>query len=222
MHFAGGMSKHFKFLRGLGDVNANAPFAFLRGASGEAQQFGQSRVGRVWRKRGAMTRMLKQIHCFHGFAQNIFGSAFRFDAGHFEKGKNAQRRGIPNFGQQIGHALDIGDGGRAGFQKLMCAAQPRARVVGITPTAFCSSDGANPIDKSFWRRQFASHVGIIKMAMGVDEARQEDNFAKIKNFFAEVRAQILPRCDGADFIAVNENRAVLNGRRGDGKNYFRP
>ena len=39
------------------------------------------------------------------------------------------------------------------------------------------------------------------MAMGVDEAGQQNNFAEVADFFALVRAQIFPRRDGLDFIA---------------------
>ena len=66
------------------------------------------------------------------------------------------------------------------------------------------------------------HVGVVEMAMGVDEAGQQDDFAEVEDFFAQVRAQIFPRRDGPDFIPDNKNRAVLDGRRGDGEERFWP
>ena len=51
VHLAARVLEHFKFLRGFGDVGADAPFPFSRGAGGELQQFRQGGVGRVRRKR---------------------------------------------------------------------------------------------------------------------------------------------------------------------------
>jgi hypothetical protein len=147
--------------------------------------------------------------------------AARFDAGHFEEGKNRSGVASQTSGSKSGMASNVADGGGAGFQQLMRAAQPGAGVIGIAPAGLGGGDGGDPVGEGFRRRQFAGHVGVIEMAVGVDEAGQQDDFAEIEVFRGGA-AEFFPRCDGADFISVNENRAVLDGRRGDGENDFRP
>src|ERR1019366_354853 len=94
------------------------------------------------------------------------------------------------------------------------------RIFGVAPAGFGGGNGTDPVGESFGRRQLSGHVGIIKMAVGVDEAWQEHHVAEVKKFFLREPAQFAPRRQGIIFVSVNKTRALLRGRRGEGKNDF--
>ena len=126
--------------------------------------------------------MGERINLLHRFPQNFLRFPPGADAGHFEKGKNPQGRGVPDFRQQVGHGFDVGDGRGSVAQQHVRAAQPGARVVGITPRGLGGGDEGNPVGEGFGRRQFAGHVGVVEMAMGVDQAGKQNDFAQVENF----------------------------------------
>ena len=101
------------------------------------------------------------------------------------------------------------------FEQHVRAAQPGAGVIGITPGGFGGGDGGNPIGEVSWRRQLPGHVGVIQMAMGVDQAGQQDDLAEVEDLLSRVRLKIRPGTDGADSVFGNEDRAVFDGRPGN-------
>jgi hypothetical protein len=140
------------------------------------------------------------------------------DAGHFEERKDPQRRGIPNFRQKVGHGFNVGDRGRAGAHKHSRAVQPGALVVGIAPAGFGGKDERNPVGEGFWRRQHSGHVGVVEVAVGVDEAGEQDDFAEVEKYFHCARPQVRPGTNRANAISGNDHRAVFNGRLRDRQN----
>ena len=56
------------------------------------------------------------------------------------------------------------------------------------------------------------------MAMGIDEAGQQDDFAKVEDFFSDVWLQIRPRADGADPVFRNNDGTIFDGWPGNRQN----
>ena len=217
-HFAARAHEHFKFLRGFRDMNAKLPAAFTGGTHAEAEQLRHGGVGGVRRKRGGTTRVRKRINFFDGFAKDCHRVAPGADAGHFEKRKDAQRRGVPNFRQKVGHGFDIRDGRRAGAREHPRAVQPGTHVIGIAPSGLGGKDEWNPVGEGFRRRQHPGHVGVVEVAMGVDKAGKQNDFAEIGNFPIRMRPQVRPGTNRANAISRNDHRAVFNGRLRDRQN----
>ena len=76
----------------------------------------------------------------------------------------------PNLRQQFRHGFDVGHAGRAGADEHPGAVQPGLGIVGIAPPGFGLGDQLEPIREHFRRRELARHVGVIQMAVGIDQA----------------------------------------------------
>ncbi len=135
------------------------------------------------RKRGGTARVRKGINLFDGFVEGCHRVAAGADAGHFEKRKDAQRRGVPNFRQKVRHGFNVRDGGRAGAREHPRAIQPGTLVVGTVPAGFGGKDERNPVGEGFRRRQHSGHAGVVEMAVGVDEAGKQNDFAEVEKYF---------------------------------------
>jgi len=77
------------------------------------------------------------------------------------------------------------------------AAQPRLREIGVNFSGLRGRDGFDPVGEEPGRRDLAGHVRVIEVAVGVDQARQQDRFAKIHNRFADGNGLVAPAGDGS-------------------------
>src|SRR5688572_19807715 len=82
---------------------------------------------------------------------------------------DAQWRTGCDIRQELGHRLDVYNGGRAGTQQHLGALQPRISELGVTPFRLQRDDGLDPIGEISRGKKFARHVRVIEMAMGIDE-----------------------------------------------------
>src|SRR5439155_26691499 len=70
---------------------------------------------------------------------------------------------------------------------------------------------ADPIRKRFRRRDFATQTGVIKMAMRVDQSRQQRLLAKIDNFTGVALFDLIKLPNIDNLISGNGDCAVLDG-----------
>ena len=77
-------------------------------------------------------------------------------------------------GQQLRHRLDVGHGRGAGAQQHLGALGPGGGVIGAIPTGLGLGDELEPVGEHLGRRELPGHVGVVQMAVGIDEAGQED------------------------------------------------
>ena len=73
VHGTAGVLKHFKFLHGLGHVDADGEFAQPGDARGELQEFGPGGVGGVRRKGGPLVRMAEGLDGLEASARISLG-----------------------------------------------------------------------------------------------------------------------------------------------------
>ena len=76
---------------------------------------------------------------------------------------------------------------------------------------FDGNDRFNPIEKIRGRSDHSRHPGVVEVAMGVDEAGQQDDFAKI-GLIAVGRRQIPEASDFQNLVVLNYDRPVFDGR----------
>ena len=121
----------------------------------------------------------------------------------------------PRFPAKVRNGLDVGDGRRAGFQKhVRAVAATIARIRNSSTRIWRRVMSGIQSVKVFGGGNCAGHVGVIQMAVRVDEAGKQNDFAEIKNFFVCGRSQfqVRPRTDGADAVSRDDDRAVFNRR----------
>ena len=133
---------------------------------------------------------------------------------HFEEREHAQRRRAPNLGQQLGDGFDVGHRRGAGADQHVRPAQPRPGEIRIAPTGFGEGDELEPIGEDPGREELARHVGVIQVAVGVDQARQEEDVAQIQRRRAAMPGQVRPAANGAEAMAGNQDGAVRDGGPG--------
>jgi len=99
---------------------------------------------------------------------------------------------------------------------LICSFQPRRPEVFRRPGTFRRKNGLDPVGKGFRWSELSGQLGVIKVAMGIHQTREQNNFAEVGKGTRVGRANIFPAADCGDAVSGNGNRAVLNGRRGYG------
>lgn len=133
------------------------------------------------RKPDAISRLRQRGQPGHGGLDQFPADGAAFDVEQFEKRNDAQGRGRPDFGQQLRHGLDVGDGGGAGAEEHLRAAQPGECEIRVAPAGFERDDGLDPVGETFGGRELPGHVGVVEMAMGVDQAGEDDHVTEIGN-----------------------------------------
>jgi len=92
---------------------------------------------------------------------------------------------------QIWKGSQIGDRRRAeslGFRETFV---DRREIIFWRKPCFLGVNRANPISKSFLRRNFATQAGVIEVAMSVDQPGQERLLAKIDNLPGVARLELI-------------------------------
>jgi hypothetical protein len=112
-------------------------------------------------------------------------------------------RGIARVGN------DVADGGDAAVLELAESVTSCAGEIGRCSGAFENDHLAQPFGERAGWGNFASEMGVIEMAMGVDESWQQNDFAEVANFSS---GQGMKFSDGGDASSANFDDGVFDGR----------
>ena len=100
----------------------------------------------------------------------------------------------------------------------MRAAEPRLGEIGVNLSGLRGRDGFDPIGEEFGCWDLTHQVGVIEMAVRVNETGEENRVTQFDNLFVGANSQVAPAADGPDAVSRNQNRAVVDGRPGDRQN----
>ena len=87
----------------------------------------------------------------------------------------------------------------------------RGKIVFRRKLRLLSVDRANPIGKRLLWRDFAAQARVVKMAMRVDQSRQQRLVAKIDRFTGIARFDLIKLSNIDNAIFGNHDRAVVDG-----------
>ena len=218
---AAAVHEHFKLLRRFGNMHRERQAVAAGGMGGEAQQSGRGGVGGVRRKPHTAAAAGEGGDFVEGFTDDFARRTAAFHTGHFQEGKNTQRRRGPGVGQQFGDHFYIAHRGGAGAEEHLGAVQPGLGEVGINPAGLAGGDQLDPVNEIAGRRKLPGHRGVIQVAMGIDEAGQQDLFTQIHDLRAFGNYRVRPAAHGNDAIARKDDRAILDHRPGDRQHHPR-
>lgn len=115
----------------------------------------------------------------------------------------------------MGEGLDVGDGGRAVLEELTGAVLPGPDEIFIGPRGLGGEDGLDPVGEGAGWSELAGQVGVVEVAMRVDESREEDGIAEIDELVVGGEQRGGPGFNGADPSVEDPDGPVGDGRCGD-------
>src|SRR6266700_591171 len=133
----------------------------------------------MWRKPDRPPAAPERANPADGVLDNRLGGFAPGDANQFEKRKDPQWRRMPHRRQQFWNSFDVADRRGSAANKHLRSVLPRLAIFGNVPKPLRCGNEFQPIGKELWWPELPSHIGIIEMAMGIDEARHENGVAQI-------------------------------------------
>src|SRR4051812_11539642 len=76
--------------------------------------------------------------------------------------------------------------------------------------SFKRENGFDPIGKKFGRRNLAGHLGVIQMAVGINETGHEDDLTQIERFFSGWNVAITPATEPFNTTGLRDDGPVFN------------
>lgn len=101
------------------------------------------------------------------------------------------------------------------LEELAGAVLPGADEIFIGPGSLGSEDRLDPVGEGAGRGELAGEVGVVEVAMGVDEPREEDGIAEIQELVVGGADRGGPRFYGEDPSVEDPDDPIGDGRSGD-------